>query len=263
MPPRHRGRFARLLTGLARHPDAQVAGEACDHLAKWSNAAPEVAAELASIVADLDCPQWPRAVFPLIGGGLAASNEFFLLPSLINDLVTATGKDIDAERDRDAPARQRLAEIAEQLRDPAHDWSYPEGVLRTAARDLRTDQEFAWLAVRLLAMDTRFDDESCTGSLLDIAEVAAGRPLLVARAVAEIGAVLENSRIDNGRVLLAVHQLTSRGDLAGGLIAVELLKSVGERIGWPQPTRSSLRWLRRHPDGDVRAAAWSVFSAVE
>jgi hypothetical protein len=264
LPPRHRGRFARLLTGLARHQDPVVAGAACDSLGRWNNAAPEVAAELASMVSDLDCAQWRRAIHPLITDGLAASNDF-LLPGLISDLATATEKDADAERDRDAQARQRLIAIGELVRASASRWSYCGTALRSAVDDLRGDPELGWFAIRLMALDIRFDNESCTASLLEIAEVGAERPLLAARAVAEVEWVLVHlqRKVELSSVQVAIDRLIGRGDLSGGLLAVMLVSCLGQRIGWPAPMRSLLRWLRRHPDPDVRATAWSVFSVEE
>lgn len=253
-----------MLTGLARHQDPVVAGAACDSLGRWNNAAPEVAAELASMVSDLDCAQWRRAIQPLIADGLAAGNDF-LLPGLISDLATATEKDADAERDRDAQARQRLAAVGDLVRTSALRWSYCGTAVRSAVEDLRGDPELSWFAIRLMALDTRFDNESCTASLLEIAEAGAERPMLAARAVDEVEWVLVNlqRKIELSPMQVAIDRLTGRGDLAGGLLAVMLVTCLGMRIGWPAPVRSLLRWLRRHPDPDVRAAAWSVFTVTE
>jgi hypothetical protein len=187
------------------------------------------------------------------------------VPALISDLVTATEKDPDAERDRDAPARQRLHEIGELVRASAHLWTYRGGALADAAEDLRAHPEFGWLAVRLLALDARFHDDTCVGSMLNIASASTGSPLLAARAAVEVEWALSSVRreIEPACVHHAADRLTARGDLAGGLLAVVLVTCLGQRIGWPAPVRSAVRWLRRHPEADVRAAAWAVFTAAE
>ncbi|WP_163506937.1 hypothetical protein [Fodinicola acaciae] len=264
LPVRHRGRFARLLTGLARHPDAKVATVACDCLDRWHAAAPEVAAELAGMVTDLDCPQWRGAARSLVGRGLAAGSDR-LLAGMIAELTAATAHDADGERERDAPARQRLHLLGSLVRSAAPLWARRGQPLRAAAEDLRADAEFGWLAVRLLVLDVRFDDENCAAQLGEIADLAKNRPLLAARAAEEVAWMLgsQPSAVDPAAIQPALDRLPGRGDLAGGLVAVELAKYVGARLGWPGQVVSSLRWLRRHPEQDVCAAAWSVFTAGE
>lgn len=264
LPAHHRGRFARLLIGLARHQDPKVAAEACHRLGRWHTAAPEVVAELAGMVTDLGCAHWRDAAHLLVGEGLASGSDH-LLAGMIAELTAATAQDADAERERDAPARQRLHAIGDMVWSAASLWARRGPALRAAADDLRTDAEFGWLAVRLLVLDVRFDDEDCFVQLGEIADLAKNRPLLAARAADEVAWVLANQpgALDPAAIQLALDRLPGRGDLAGGLIAVRLAGYAGNRLGWPQGVLSVLRWLRRHAEPDVSAAAWSVFTAPE
>jgi hypothetical protein len=264
LPDRHRGRFARLLIGLARHPDPKVATEACVRLGRWHAAAPEVAAELAGMVTDLGCAHWRDAAHLLVDEGLASGSDM-LLAGMIAELAAATAHDADAERERDAPARQRLHVIGDMMWSAAPLWVRRGQPLRAAADVMRTDAEFGWLAVRLLALDVRFDDEDCVARLAEIADLAKNRPLLAVRAAEEVAWVLAHQPgpVDPAAIQLALDRLPGRGDLAGGLIAVRLAEHAGGRLGWPQGVLSVLRWLRRHTEPDVSAAAWSVFTAPE
>ncbi|MEW2592827.1 hypothetical protein AB0893_20680 [Micromonospora aurantiaca] len=51
--------------------------------------------------------------------------------------------------------------------------------------------------------------------------------------------------------------LAGRGDLAGGLFAVTLVAH-GSEFGWKTPWRDLLTAVRRHPDADVREAAYTL-----
>ena len=64
-------------------------------------------------------------------------------------------------------------------------------------------------------------------------------------------------RPDPAALADTVAHLAGRGDLAGGLFAVALVAH-GSEFGWKTPWRDLLTALRRHPDADVREAAYTL-----
>ncbi|MEU1808828.1 hypothetical protein [Micromonospora aurantiaca (nom. illeg.)] len=64
-------------------------------------------------------------------------------------------------------------------------------------------------------------------------------------------------RPDPAALAETVGHLAGRGDLAGGLFAVALVAH-GSEFGWKTPWRDLLVGLRRHPDADVREAAYTL-----
>ncbi|WP_431878192.1 hypothetical protein [Micromonospora marina] len=100
------------------------------------------------------------------------------------------------------------------------------------------------------------------GRLDDLDEVAAlcaGRPVVAVRTAQRVGDRLLTMRRRPGPAALAgtVAHLAGRGDLAGGLFAVALVAH-GSEFGWKTPWRELLLGLRRHPDADVREAAYTL-----
>lgn len=59
-------------------------------------------------------------------------------------------------------------------------------------------------------------------------------------------------------VLTVIGVLRERGDAAGGLTALTLVKGMGVRSGWPDPWRAEIDELCRHPDPDTAEAALLV-----
>jgi hypothetical protein len=89
-------------------------------------------------------------------------------------------------------------------------------------------------------------------NLDEVADFCAGRPVLAVRAVGLIG-----EPPDLARVPVLVRGLMGRGDPAGGLVAVALVRP-GVRFGWAAPWRDLLVALRAHPDADVREEAYAI-----
>jgi hypothetical protein len=63
--------------------------------------------------------------------------------------------------------------------------------------------------------------------------------------------------IDAARLHGVVRRLAGRGDLAGGLFAVSLVRP-GATFEWSAPWRDLLVSLRAHPDADVREEAYAI-----
>ncbi|HEY0697089.1 MAG TPA: hypothetical protein VGD43_04695, partial [Micromonospora sp.] len=122
-----------------------------------------------------------------------------------------------------------------------------------SARWLAGHPAFAGTAMRLLVDLGRLDN------LDEIAGLCAGRPVLTIRTAERVGARLQNLREwpDPATLTGTVARLAGRGDLAGGLFAVALVRH-GAGFGWQAPWRDLLLGLRRHPDVDVREEAYAV-----
>jgi hypothetical protein len=96
-------------------------------------------------------------------------------------------------------------------------------------------------------------------NLDEVAGSCAGRPVLAVRTAERVGARLRGLRERPAPALLAgtVTRLAARGDLAGGLFALALVRH-GAGFGWKTPWRELVIGLRRHADADVRAEAYAI-----
>lgn len=155
---------------------------------------------------------------------------------------------------RDRPARRRI----EHLVGTAQSWALsagPElgrGPAVSAARALGEVPGLEAVAARLLAAALPLRTP-------DLIELATPRPVLAA-ALAEVVAERVTARdasLDPAILLDAAATLAARGDLAGGLLAVAVMRA-GARLRWPDPWQRQLRDLRQHPEAEVRDAACAV-----
>ena len=122
-----------------------------------------------------------------------------------------------------------------------------------SARWLAGHPTFTGMAAGLLVDLGRLDN------LDEAAGLCAGRPLLAIRTADRVGARLRDLQSWPDPAVLAgtVARLAERGDLAGGLFAMALVRH-GAGFGWKAPWRDLLIGLRRHPDADVREEAYAV-----
>ena len=122
------------------------------------------------------------------------------------------------------------------------------------ARSLAHQPSYAATATRLLIDLGRLDN------LDEIAGLCANRPVLAVRCAEHIGARLRSLRDQPEPAVLTgtITRLAARGDLAGGLFAVALVRH-GAGFGWKSPWRDLLIELRRHYDAaDVREEACTI-----
>ena len=96
-------------------------------------------------------------------------------------------------------------------------------------------------------------------NLDEVAELVRDRPVAAVGVMAAVGTRLHEltESLDPAELRSLVAQLTRRGDLAGGLFAVVLVRS-GSASGWADPWRDLLLDLRRHPVTDVRDEAVAI-----
>src|SRR5947208_7159910 len=97
---------------------------------------------------------------------------------------------------------------------------------------------FAPLAARLAAA-LLWPGPSFAADLLAVADLLGDLPWAVP--------VADASRWEPSAVAPGIDALAARGDTAGGLLAVTLTGTAGERAGWPAEWREGPRELRRHP----------------
>jgi hypothetical protein len=199
-----------------------------------------------------------------LGESHAAAGSAGLLAALDGtelDAVFARLADRDAHDDRpggpgaDRPARRRIETLAAALVPRFRQLPPRAGRsgLTAVARQLAARPGYAGVAATALVGLGRLDN------LDEIADLCAGRPVLAARVAGEVGGRLRElpELLDPAVLPAAVGRLAGRGDLAGGLFAVALIRP-GATFGWSAPWRDRLLELRRHPDADVREQAYAV-----
>jgi hypothetical protein len=236
---RHRPRYAALVVEACRAEDREVRRSAFQRAAGWARWAGDLTELVVARLVDLDVRTADVEVAHLLQttGGRGLGLAF--------DRLAALGE----------PGRRRI----ELLASGAAKWSRaaPLDADRSdpmaAARQLAARPSFAGTALRMLVALGRLDN------LDELADRCAGRPLLGVRTAALVSTRMRELPygIDADFVHPKARRLAGRGDLAGGLFAVELTRP-GATFGWSGPWRELLLHLREHPDPDVREEAYGV-----
>lgn len=268
VPTAHRPRYARLVTA-ALMPGPDEGGTLRYHfmqLPRWVTYAPEVADDVRRAVCDLSLRDGARyatsamkdiAVSGLphpVGGAEPGSQFHRALTELLG--IVRAGAEPDAEADGDLPALRRLRALT----------TYGLGAVpavRTAvARDLAAEPLLTDARVMLLAeaVDLRADPSSLRTALRELVAALDGRPVLAQATAADLGRRYGHGDPlpDVAAALEAVRGLAAESGPAAGLIATALTASVGRWYDWPVQWRHLLREMRRHPEADVRDAAFAV-----
>ncbi|MEV4015930.1 hypothetical protein AB0J35_36055 [Nonomuraea angiospora] len=165
------------------------------------------------------------------------------------------------------PARQRVDTITRSLAAPLEEETEPwrRRLARDAMDVLATQPlllpKVAELGVALLPRETDGDD--LADALCALADLLADRPVLAARtagkAVSELfGEYGWQPPLPIAVALPAARRLAGRGDLSGGLFALTLTQSGGQRTEWAAPWRELLRDLRDSAHLEVRQEAWDT-----
>ncbi|MGX7671334.1 hypothetical protein [Plantactinospora sp. DSM 117369] len=248
---RHRARYAALITEACRAIDREVRRAAFQQLPYWSHWAGDITELVVERLTDLgehratiEIAQLLRA---LHGAGLDVAFDRLTQRDAADSQPAGPGAD--------RPARRRI----ETLAQAAVTWarSTPldtnRSAMVTAARQLATQPAFTGTATAMLVGLGRLDN------LDQIADLCAGRPALAVRTAARVAARLRElpNSMDAAVLRPAILRLAGRGDLAGGLFAIELTRP-GATFGWSAAWRDLLLDLRHHPDPDVREEAYTV-----
>ncbi|MFI5836208.1 hypothetical protein ACIA5A_21290 [Micromonospora sp. NPDC051300] len=248
---RHRGRYGALVVRACRVADQEIRRTALGRLGDWAPWLDDVTDLVVARLTDLDETLAGIAVPHLLRAG---GDEAFGV-ALARLVASDADDDRPGDPAADRPARRRIDLLARQV---AH-WSTQRpagddrGALVDAARRLADHPGFVGTAVGLLVELGRLDN------LDEVADRCAGRPVLATRTAERVGDRLRGLREWPDPVALTgtAARLAGRGDLAGGLFAVALVRH-GASFGWPAPWRNLLTGLRRHPDADVRAEGYAV-----
>lgn len=268
-----RSRYARLVGQVSGSSDAETADTAMGLLARWSPWYPEAAPLLLANTVDLDNrSSWRTAADGLVALTASTHGADPLLEALAH-LVAAEAEapalHLDAEADRDRPARQRISHLVTRL-STAVTMQQAEASRAAALRAselLRSATDFLSQGAHLAAtaLDLDADAPQLLDSLDELAGRYADRPALAARIAETLRNRLNTARRPGDPLVLlrAAERLTTNTGYAAGLLAVALTHALGTRTGWTPHWRAHLRTLRRHPHPDVREAALALTTATE
>jgi hypothetical protein len=264
---------AQLVGQVAGSSDAENADTATGLLARWSPWYPEAAPLLLANTVDLDNrSSWRAAVDGLVALTASADGARPLLEALAQLVAAeadAAAHHLDAEGERDRPARQRIGHLVARLSTAVAmgEADASRAAALRAAELLCATADFLPQGTHLAA--TALDLDAEPARLLDALDHLVGlhtsRPALAARTAETLRNRLDTARRPGDPVVLlsAVDRLTANAGHAGGLLAVALTQALGCRTGWTQDWRTRLRALRRHAHPDVRDAALGLTTAVE
>ncbi|MEV6926248.1 hypothetical protein AB0M46_17375 [Dactylosporangium sp. NPDC051485] len=251
VPQRYRPRYGAFVLEACRAADREIRQSAFARLGQWgpwlTGAADVVVERLADLGETLHNVE--------VAGLLEAGGDGVFGAALARLLDRDAGDDRLDDPAADRPARRRIGLLA--LGAAAGSDRRPAGADRSAllepARRLAGHPSFTATATGLLVGLGRLDN------LDEIAGLCAGRPILAVRAAEHVGARLRGlgDWPGLGALPATVARLARRGDLAGGLFAVALVRH-GAGYGWRSPWRDLVAQLRRHPDVDVREEAYTI-----
>jgi hypothetical protein len=251
IPERHRRGYGALIVETCHATDREVRRAAFGQLRDWSPWLTGITDLVVDRLTDLGETMQRIEVANL----LEAGGDTALGGALARLVARDADDDHPGGPAADRPARRRIelltnGAITLSGRRPVD--TDRTGMVETA-RWLAGRPGFTAAAVRLLVELGRLDN------LDEIAGLCTGRPVLAARAAENVGARLRGLREwPDPQVLTGtVTRLAGRGDLAGGLCAVALVRH-GAGFGWKAPWRDLLIALRRHPDADVREEAYAI-----
>ncbi|WP_052397971.1 hypothetical protein [Streptomyces sp. NRRL F-5123] len=264
-----RPRFARLVGRVTHTPDRETADLAAGLLAVWAPWYPEAGPLLAARTTDLgNRTAWHAAADGLVALAAAPDGDGPLLDALAR-LAAVPADHLDAEAERDLPARRRLAHLVTRLASAAA--PRPAAAHRAAAGRaaelLCAAPGFLPQGAQLAAtaLDLDATAPQLLGGLDDLAGLHADRPLLADRTASTLRSRLTAAHHPGDPLVLlaAAERLTLAGTHAAGLLALAVTQALGSRTSWPQEWRARLRALRRHACPDVRDAALAVTTAAE
>ncbi len=164
------------------------------------------------------------------------------------------GGDLDGP---DLPARRRLEQLLGERPTLDHRLRAP------LARQLAAEPRLTGLRVALLvrAVDPAAPQAELTAACRELIAAVADRPVLAGRCADQLYQYLRNGGIPlphPEQTLAAIRALAADGGVAEGLCAAALVAALGPRTGWPGPWKAFVRSLRRHPDAEVREAAYVI-----
>ncbi|MEU4237334.1 hypothetical protein [Actinoplanes sp. NPDC026619] len=251
IPERHRPRYGAFVVKACRTADREVRRAAFGQLGEWSPWLTGVTEMVVDRVTDLG----ETMVHIEVANLLKAGGDALLGAAWARLVDRDLADDHPGGPASDRPARRRINLLARGaiIRSGSRPTDADRTALVESARWLAGHPSFAGTAAGLLVDLGRLDN------LDEIAGLCAGRPVLAIRTAEHVGARLRGLRDWPDPAVLAgtVARLAGRGDLAGGLFAVAMVRH-GAGFGWKTPWRDLLIGLRRHPDAEVRDEAYAI-----
>ncbi|MEU3304247.1 hypothetical protein ABZ729_31185 [Streptomyces sp. NPDC006678] len=265
LAPAHRSRYGELIARLPLVAEEQTADQALFNLRDWAQYTPAAGRALAHVCSDLASPLsvW-RASHGLtelaqselphpIGGAEPGS----LLLDVVDRLLAliAAGEPEGGARGGDLPARRRLQSlISSSIRD--------HRMCAVLARRLAAEPAVTAIRTALLvrAIDLEAAEPELLLSLRELTAAIEGRPVLAVRVAEDVEKTHQygNPLADPTAALAMVGALSNAGGLVEGILAVGLATALGTRQNWPETCRAVIVELRRHPEQEVRDAAYAT-----
>ncbi|WNI21146.1 hypothetical protein [Streptomyces sp. ITFR-16] len=269
LPAPHRARYARLVREACGMHDEEPAAAAHAVVARWVPWEPGACEVLVAATTDLGRRRsWRSAADALVTAAPAAGEAAQALVRTLRTLADAVAMD-DAGSERDRPERQRLVHLVNRLASSAggRTGTSLRPVLTTAGELLARYRDHAPQAAELLvrAVDPDEGPDALYAALDRLARLHEGRPVLAARTAAVFANRLPapHGRDGSDTLLEVAARLAEDRGTAQGLLAVELTGAGGRHSDWSGPWRTQLRLLRRHPEAEVRDAAYAHVTVRE
>lgn len=272
VPREHRPRYARLVAtaiGTLGEDREELLSLASRNFPQWAAYSTGVADTVRLAACDLSLrgASWTTTSalariavsgLPHPVGGAEPGSQFHRAVAQLLDVVRS-GAEPDAEPECDLPALRRLRRLAagSQLGElPA----VREAVVRQLADEPLLVE--ARVALLVHAVDLRADPADPAGqraALRELVTALRGRPALARATGSRLMSPSYGDPLpDPGTALESVRGLVSDGGPEAGLLAAALTAGLGRLHGWPAPWRELLRELRRHPELEVRDAAYEA-----
>lgn len=262
---RHRPRYAALVNRVASAADpdtARLGLAALGGWSRWDRAGTELMVER---VADLTgTATWRPAVAALVTRCDTLEDPMALLTAVGRLRDAATADDERAGADRDVPARQRIAALADAVR--ASSTPALRETARRLANLLAEVPEFRRHAVELAAFAVELEVTGADLTGLRHLAALANQPIWAWHAHHALRAVLARqvARLSPDRLRALAETLAAEDPApAAPLLAVAITGVTAVEAGWPPPWRDLVRGLRTHADADVRLAALDTFTSQE
>ncbi|MFE1961378.1 hypothetical protein [Streptomyces sp. NPDC059479] len=268
-----RSRYARLVGRVSNSDDVEAADAAMGTLARWSLWYPEAGTLLLAGTVDLDNrSSWRAAADGLVALTASADGADTLLEALAQLVAAeadAPAHHLDAEGERDRPARQRIGHLVARLSTVVAmgEAEASRAAALRASELLCLTGDFLPQGTHLFAkaLDLDAKPAQLLAALERFEALHLNRPAVAARTAEILRNRLNTARRSGDPLvlLIAVERLTANAGHAAGLLAVAFTEALGSRTGWTEDWRTHLRALRRHAHPDVREAALAVTTATE
>ncbi|WP_164986323.1 hypothetical protein [Streptomyces roseicoloratus] len=263
LAPAHRPRYGELLARLPAVAEEATANEALSRLGDWAPYTPAAGAALADVCTDLTSPlalwratsgllELARSDLPHPVGGIGPGSLFHGVVDRLLTLIAA-GEPEGGGRGGDLPARRRLRSVI--------GYAYDHRTCAALARQLEAEPSLRSVRTDLLlrAIDLEAAEPALLDALRDLVAAIGDRPVLAGRVAEKVKGTHRGGPLaDSASGLAAVRALGADGGLVEGLLALGLATAIGPRQSWPEVWRASVVELRRHPQREVREAAWDT-----